>query len=74
MDLFDRSVGSHPERINNLYFTYIFLLRALAKAAPILKSYDYATGHAEVSVHYCVKPPNVAFYILIYEFTTYVPW
>ncbi len=66
MDLFLRSVGSHPDRVNNLYFTYLFLLRALAKATPILKHYDYATGHAEVSVYYYTVMTNLRILHSIY--------
>jgi hypothetical protein len=45
--LFVRAVGSHPERINNLYFTFLFVLRAISKAAPSLTNYRYDTGHKE---------------------------
>lgn len=35
------------EFINNLYFGYVFLLRALNKAAPILKNYPIDTGNPQ---------------------------
>jgi preprotein translocase subunit SecG len=45
--LFVEKVGKHPERIHNLYFTYLFLLRAINKAGPELLLYDYDTGNPE---------------------------
>lgn len=32
------------ERIENMYFTYLFVLRAVMKAGPMLASVDYSTG------------------------------
>ncbi len=32
------------DRIQNLYFAYLFVLRAVMKAAPLLARYDYGTG------------------------------
>lgn len=32
------------ERIENMYFTYLFVLRAVIKAGPMLASIDYSTG------------------------------
>jgi abortive infection bacteriophage resistance protein len=29
--LYVKAVGAHPERINNLYFAFLFLLRAVSK-------------------------------------------
>ena len=45
--LFVEKVGMHPERIHNLYFAYLFLLRAINKAGPELLAYDYDTGNPE---------------------------
>mmetsp|Transcript_56901 Transcript_56901/g.128941 ORF Transcript_56901/g.128941 Transcript_56901/m.128941 type:complete len:567 (+) Transcript_56901:89-1789(+) len=44
--LFVERVGRHPDRLENLYFAYLFLLRATAKAAQELESFDYSTGDA----------------------------
>lgn len=44
LPLFIRAVGSHPERLNNLYFAFLFVLRAVAKAEYLLSSYPYLTG------------------------------
>ncbi len=32
------------DRVQNLYFAYLFVLRAVMKAAPVLTSYQYDTG------------------------------
>ena len=37
-------VGRHPERVENLYFVYLFMMRALNKAADELATYDFSTG------------------------------
>jgi len=44
--LFVDRVGTHPERLHNMYFTYLFMLRAMAKAAPELELFPYDTGNA----------------------------
>ena len=40
-ELFYNSVGYHKDRINNLYFTFLFLLRAVIKAKDIFENYPY---------------------------------
>lgn len=47
--LFVEKVGMHPERIHNLYFAYLFVMRAIAKAAPELMEYDYNTGASHLA-------------------------
>jgi hypothetical protein len=37
-------VGMWPDRLHNLYFTYLFLQRAINKAERELLTYDYSTG------------------------------
>ncbi|KAI8853207.1 endoplasmic reticulum Oxidoreductin 1-domain-containing protein [Chytridium lagenaria] len=37
-------VGRFPDRVENLYFAYVVLLRSIAKLAPYLKSYKWCTG------------------------------
>lgn len=39
------------DRVENLYFTYLFVLRAVIKAAPILKEVHYDTGSGSDDVH-----------------------
>ena len=42
---FDEKLGQHAERLNNLYFAFVFMLRAVNKASPMLLSFNYSTGH-----------------------------
>ncbi|OEL31173.1 Endoplasmic reticulum oxidoreductin-1, partial [Dichanthelium oligosanthes] len=44
--LYDR-VLKYPERVQNLYFTYLFVLRAVTKAAEYLEQAEYNTGNPE---------------------------
>ncbi|XP_061183412.1 ERO1-like protein beta [Saccostrea echinata] len=39
--------GQGPQRLKNLYFTYLVELRALVKAAPYLEEEDFFTGNPE---------------------------
>lgn len=43
--LFYRAVGDHPDRINNMYFTFLFLLRAVVKVGDSLSEYPFYTGN-----------------------------
>jgi ERO1-like protein alpha len=47
IDLYKRLVGNWPDRVKNLYFGYLFLLRAANKARPFLEQYRYNTGHPQ---------------------------
>jgi ERO1-like protein alpha len=38
-------IGRHPDRLKNLYFTFLFVVRAVAKARPVLERLEYATGN-----------------------------
>ena len=42
----DTSDGQGPQRLKNLYFTYLVELRALAKAAPYLAKVRLSSIHA----------------------------
>ncbi|KAI7891296.1 endoplasmic reticulum Oxidoreductin 1-domain-containing protein [Mucor mucedo] len=44
LDCFVNRIGSHPERLQNVYFTYALLLRAVQKLGPYLDQYDFRTG------------------------------
>lgn len=46
VNLFQNAVGNHPERLNNMYFAFIFLLRAVIKAKDHLLEYPYYTGNS----------------------------
>lgn len=45
--LYIRAVGSHKDRLDNLYFAFLFTLRAVIKAGDNLVAYSYDTGHKE---------------------------
>ncbi|KAI9333891.1 endoplasmic reticulum Oxidoreductin 1-domain-containing protein [Pilaira anomala] len=47
LDCFVNRIGSHPERLQNVYFTYALLLRAVQKVGPYLDHYEYRTGSSE---------------------------
>ncbi|CAN0035589.1 unnamed protein product, partial [Choristocarpus tenellus] len=47
VEFFTKAVGMHPDRLTNLYFAYVFVLRAIGKARPWLLAYDYNTGNKE---------------------------
>ncbi|BEI80945.1 hypothetical protein CcaverHIS002_0201050 [Cutaneotrichosporon cavernicola] len=40
LDCFVSRVATHPERISNVYFNAVLLLRAVARAAPYFRAYD----------------------------------
>ncbi|KAI9328911.1 endoplasmic reticulum oxidoreductin 1 [Zopfochytrium polystomum] len=44
LDCFLDRVGRFPERVENLYFTYAVLLRAVTKLSPYLKTYSWCAG------------------------------
>ncbi|DBA04473.1 TPA: hypothetical protein N0F65_010069 [Lagenidium giganteum] len=45
--LFVFRVGKHRERLQNLYFTYLFVMRALGRYRNELLKYDFSTGNDE---------------------------
>ena len=63
--MFIKAVGAHPTRVSNLYFTFLFVARAVAKAGTILSAYDYSIGdeaeHQAVQdlVRHLVKVPGI---------------
>lgn len=46
IQLFNNAVGNHPDRLDNLYFSFLFLLRAVVKASQYLIQYPYYTGNS----------------------------
>eukprot|EP01134_Creolimax_fragrantissima_P005797 CFRG5797T1 len=40
--------GEGPRRLRNLYFVYLFILRAIEKAAPYWENFDFYTGDANI--------------------------
>ncbi|KAK2968706.1 hypothetical protein RJ640_005893 [Escallonia rubra] len=48
LELMHNRVLRHPDRVRNLYFTFLFVLRAVTKAADYLEHAEYDSGnHAE---------------------------
>lgn len=45
LDSWLRRVGRWPDRLHNLYFAYVFALRSVAKAAPLLELAPLRTGN-----------------------------
>ena len=41
--VYDEKLGDHPDRLNNLYFAFVFILRAVNKATPMLLDFNYTT-------------------------------
>lgn len=44
LQCFINRLASHPERLSNVYFNAVLLLRAVARAAPYLQAYDIGTA------------------------------
>ncbi|RUO95378.1 endoplasmic reticulum Oxidoreductin 1-domain-containing protein, partial [Jimgerdemannia flammicorona] len=44
LDCFISRIGAHPERLQNVYFDYVLLLRAVTKLAGYLEGYNFCTG------------------------------
>ena len=44
--IFLNRVGAHEDRLQNLYFAYLFVLRAVTRAGPELENYAFDTGDA----------------------------
>lgn len=47
LDMFLYRLGAFPDRMKNIYFTFVYLLRAAHKASDFLSHYDYNTAHPE---------------------------
>ena len=47
LSMFSDKLAAHPDRLKNIYFTWLFLLRALKKAEPKLADYDLSCGSPE---------------------------
>ncbi|OAQ24880.1 endoplasmic oxidoreductin [Linnemannia elongata AG-77] len=48
LDCFVSRVGMHPERLENIYFDYVVLLRAVTKISDYLAGYEFCTGDQTV--------------------------
>ncbi|KAF9967203.1 hypothetical protein BGZ70_010420 [Mortierella alpina] len=47
LDCFVSRVGAHPDRLENIYFDYAMLVRAVTKLSGYLKNYEFCTGNPE---------------------------
>jgi len=47
LEMFAYRLGIFPDRLKNIYFTFVYLLRAAIKASSFLTSYDYYTANVE---------------------------
>lgn len=48
LDCFITRIGQHPERLENMYFTYVLLLRALARSGPqLVQTLEDTAGERE---------------------------
>lgn len=48
LDCFITRIGQHPERLENMYFTYVLLLRALARSGPqLVQTLEDTAGELE---------------------------
>jgi len=48
LECFISRIAEHPERLQNVYFNYVLMLRALSKISPYLKQYNYAIGDEQI--------------------------
>ncbi|KAI8139734.1 endoplasmic reticulum Oxidoreductin 1-domain-containing protein [Fennellomyces sp. T-0311] len=44
LDCFVNRIGSHPERLQNIYFTYALVMRAVTKLGTFFEDYEFCTG------------------------------
>ncbi|KAI8391526.1 uncharacterized protein BYT42DRAFT_557185 [Radiomyces spectabilis] len=44
LDCFVTRIGSHPERLQNVYFTYAVVLRSITKLGEYLEAYNFCSG------------------------------
>lgn len=44
---FMQSLGKHPERLKNLHFAFVVMLRAIKRATPFLQTYSYEMASVE---------------------------
>ncbi|KAG0369848.1 hypothetical protein BGZ54_008676 [Gamsiella multidivaricata] len=47
LECFVSRVGAHPDRLENIYFDYAILVRAVTKLSGYLKDYQFCTGNPE---------------------------
>ncbi|KAI8351243.1 endoplasmic reticulum Oxidoreductin 1-domain-containing protein [Mortierella sp. GBAus27b] len=47
LECFVSRVGTHPDRLENIYFDYAILVRAVTKLSGYLKHYEFCTGNPQ---------------------------
>ncbi|KAI1311302.1 hypothetical protein EDD11_003515 [Mortierella claussenii] len=47
LECFVSRVGAHPDRLENIFFDYAILVRAVTKLSGYLKDYEFCTGHPD---------------------------
>jgi len=50
LEYFSRQFHGHPERLKNLHFAFVVLLRSIRRGTPYLSSYDFGAGDPEAGV------------------------
>ncbi|KAF9413459.1 hypothetical protein BGZ94_000722 [Podila epigama] len=50
LECFVSRVGAHPDRLENIYFDYAILVRAVTKLSGYLKDYEFCTGNPEEDI------------------------
>lgn len=58
LDCFVTRIGSHPERLQNIYFTYALVMRAINKLGGYLEGYDFCTGDSAEEKEIKVSQPT----------------
>lgn len=51
-------MGSFPDRLENMYFDYIILLKAVTKVSRYLKNYSYCSSEPEQDKIIKVRAPG----------------
>ena len=53
--LFHRAVGDHRDRVNNLFFAFLFVLRAVVKSKESLLKYDFGPGDQSTAIRHMIE-------------------
>ncbi|KAL6076141.1 protein folding in endoplasmic reticulum, variant 2 [Balamuthia mandrillaris] len=65
VEMYRWRLAKEPERLKNIYFTFLFLLRATSRASEFLKSYNYDTGTRHFSLSFfCLLVSSVFLQVL----------
>ena len=62
--MFVNAVGMHPDRLTNMYFAYVFVLRAIGKARPLLMVRHLAAGMVEKKTFDASNELQVVFFVV----------